>query len=106
MSGIANDNLQVPTLAPQDPFTHTLVLLALAFSTDQVEHCRGHTFEGRIKFPLNICSTEQESEETAHASLFPEGCSRLVVKQSEETAELENRDLPLDAPAGKHDTHR
>lgn len=47
-----------------------------------------------------------ESEETARAPLFPEGCPLLVVKHSEETAELGNRDLPLDTLGGKHDTQR
>lgn len=86
--GINSDNSQVPTLGPQrtpDPTTQ-FCQLCLSIQIRRV-HSKGHHFERRIKFPLNTCLVEQESEETAQASLFPEGCPELVVKHSQETAD-------------------
>lgn len=107
MPGVTNESPQVPTLGSHRILLPTSQFCQLCLS-QQIRwvHFKGHNFEGRIKFILNTCSIEQESEEIALASLFPEGCAPLVVKHSEETAELGNHDLPLDTLGGKHDTKR
>lgn len=86
--GINSNNPQVRTLGPQrtlvptPQFCHLGPLVPIGRL-----HPKGHHFERRIKFLLNTRFIEQESEEIAHASLFPEGCPAFVVKHSEETAD-------------------
>ena len=86
--GINSDNPQVPTLGPQRTLPPTTQFCQFSLSVQMRRvHSKQHHFERRIKFLLNTRFIEQESEETACASLFPEGCPELVVKHSQETAD-------------------
>ena len=73
--------------SPQDPLTPGSVLPASPpLSRGQVVAFQRSHLEGRIRFILNRCSTEQQSEATACISLFPKGRPPLAVKYSEGAA--------------------
>lgn len=85
--GINNDGSQVLTLGAHTVWSPTTPYCQPGLSVPIRWVCsKGHNFERRIKFILNTCFIEQEPEEMAHASLFPEGCPELEVQHSQETA--------------------